>query len=166
MRKTFFCLSTLAFLYAGTAVAAPSIVAERFAVPADVAAEQISQHLTELRFKVIDNLDVIPRIQKGNPQLAAKIPAGIQAERLLVVCKSTAIVGYLRTDPSATSLCPLTISLVQENGRTTAYYLQRSEILPDNDPAKAVGQEVDRAVLEALHAARDATSKRLKKPEA
>lgn len=94
-----------------------------------------------------------PRIHKGNPQLAARIPPDIQAERLLVVCQSSSIVGYLRTDPAATSLCPLTLSLVQINGKTTAYYLQRGALLTDNTAARAVGQKTDESVLDALHAA-------------
>ncbi|MCK9187926.1 hypothetical protein [Acidithiobacillus sp.] len=41
---------------------------------------------------------------KGNQQLATRIPPEVQAERPLVVCQSSAIVGYLRTEPAATSL--------------------------------------------------------------
>ena len=153
MWKKRFLLSALACLAMDTASAAPAIISTSFAMPADIAAVKISQQLTERHFKVVDNLNVLPRIHKGNPQLAARIPPDIQAERLLVVCQSSSIVGYLRTDPAATSLCPLTLSLVQINGKTTAYYLQRSALLTDNTPARAVGQKADESVLDALHAA-------------
>ena len=153
MLKKLFFLSALVCLAMDTASAAPAIISTSFAMPADIAAVKISQQLTERHFKVVDNLNVLPRIHKGNPQLAARIPANIQAERLLVVCQSSSIVGYLRTDPAATSLCPLTLSLVQINGKTTAYYLQRSALLTDNTPARAVGQKADASVLDALHAA-------------
>ena len=153
MWKKLLFLSALACLAMDTASAAPAIISTSFAMPADIAAVKISQQLTERHFKVVDNLNVLPRIHKGNPQLAARIPPDIQAERLLVVCHSSSIVGYLRTDPAATSLCPLTLSLVQINGKTTAYYLQRSALLTDNTAARAVGQKTDESVLDALHAA-------------
>jgi hypothetical protein len=153
MWKKRFLLSALACLAMDTASAAPAIISTSFAMPADIAAVKISRQLTERHFKIVDDLNVLPRIHKGNPQLAARIPPDIQAERLLVVCHSSSIVGYLRTDPAATSLCPLTLSLVQINGKTTAYYLQRSALLTDNTAARAVGQKTDESVLDALHAA-------------
>lgn len=153
MFKKLFFLSALACLAIDTASAAPIIISESFAMPADIAAVKISQQLTERHFKVVNDLNVLPRIHKGNPQLAARIPPEIQAERLLVVCQSSAIVGYLRTDPAATSLCPLTLSLVQKNGKTTVYYLQRGELLTGNAPARAVAQKADASVLDALHSA-------------
>ncbi len=153
MFKKLFCLPVLALLSVGTAVAAPRIVAEHFTVPAKVAAKRISRQLAERRFKVIDNLDAIREIQEHAPKLAAKIPAKIQAERLLVVCNGPAIVGYLRTNLFATSLCPLTISLIQEDGKTTAYYLERSAVWPG-----AAARTVDQAVLASLHAAQAMTA--------
>ncbi|MDA8361648.1 MAG: DUF302 domain-containing protein [Gammaproteobacteria bacterium] len=157
MLKKIFSVSALIGLSVGTAVASPTIVAEHFTMPAAMAATRISQQLAQHRFKVIDNLNVIPTIRKHAPKLAARIPARIQAERLLVACNAPAIVGYMRTNLAATSLCPLTISLVQENGQTTAYYLERSAVRP-GAPARAV----DRAVLASLHAAQVAGPSRLR----
>ncbi len=148
MLKKVFGVSVLAVLSVGTAVAAPTIIAEHFNVPAVIAAKRISQQLGERRFKVIDNLDVTADIRKHAPKLAARIPARIQAERLLVACNAPAMVSYMRTNVAATSLCPLAISLVQENGKTTAYYLERGTIR-----SGAAARNVDLAVLASLHAA-------------
>jgi hypothetical protein len=135
-----------------SAQAAADFAAVSYPIPADILAVKLTQQLTERHFKVVDNLNVLPRIHKGNPQLAAQIPSQIQGERLLVVCQSRSIVGYLRTEPAATSLCPLTLSLVQVDGKTTAYYLQRAPLLAGKAAAQSIGQQADEGVLAALHA--------------
>jgi len=152
MLKKLSLVFTLLSLGIGSAQAAADFAATSYAMPADILAVKLTQQLTERHFKVVDNINVLPRIHKGNPQLAAQIPNQIQAERLLVVCQSRSIVGYLRTEPAATSLCPLTLSLVQVDGKTTAYYLPRAQLLAGKAASQSIGQEADKGVLEALHA--------------
>jgi uncharacterized protein (DUF302 family) len=127
------------------------IVAAHYREPVSEVLPEIRRDLVERHFKVLSDIDILHRLRAGEPKLARKVPGKIQAENLLVVCQAETVVGFLRENPSATSLCPLSISLVQKRGETTAYYARRSPWAPRK--VRGLAREADAGIRKALRAA-------------
>lgn len=82
----------------------------------------------------------------------------LQGIRSLVFCNGWYANAVSNADPNMLALCPLHITLIQQDNRTRILFL-RPSVIAQGSKAEAIGVELEQAVSKALDAAVSAFSK-------
>lgn len=131
----------------------PAVFSASAALPLNQALLRVSEKLDAAGYAVVDELAISENLKR----MATKWGDDYNRNRLdgissLVFCNGWYVNQVSNLDPQLLGLCPLHVTLSHKAGTTTALFNRPTAIAQDS-PARAVLQEAEDEVIQAIEAA-------------
>lgn len=123
--------------------------------PLDTAYKVVYRHLEENRFFVVFEPDILSNLSRFAESWGEDYNRNqLEGIRAMVFCNGRYANAVANADPTMLAMCPLHITLIQEQGRTRVLFLRPTQIAAGSK-ADTVAREIEDDVSRAIDGAMD-----------
>jgi len=120
--------------------------------PVDQVYDNLYKSLEDARFFVVFEPDIGANLSRFSEKWGDEYNQNkLTAIRSMVFCNGWYANKVSNTDPDMLAICPLHLSLVERDGKTTVLFI-RPGVIGQNSPAKAILETIESEVIEAIEA--------------
>jgi hypothetical protein len=119
----------------------------------DTAYKVVYRHLEENRFFVVFEPDILSNLSRFAERWGENYNRNkLEGIRAMVFCNGWYANAVANADPTMLAMCPLHVTLIQEQGRTRILFVKPTSIAAGSE-AEAVAREIEEGVAKAIGAA-------------
>jgi hypothetical protein len=119
----------------------------------DTAYKVVYRHLEENRFFVVFEPDILSNLSRFAERWGENYNRNkLEGIRAMVFCNGWYANAVANADPTMLAMCPLHVTLIQEQGRTRILFIKPTSIAAGSE-AEAVAREIEEGVAKAIGAA-------------